>query len=262
MQPIAVTCRRVSRGDLTVAGLEELGDLNPVRTHWILQTDGEPTAIAVVRRAAESTVLTESSDLVRIGNEVQRGARRTPSRSWRRAAPVVDRETPAAETEQRSVLEQAFVDTSELLADRADVVQSRPIQFNPADFHTHPVWRPGLTASAESRPSVTTPPSTRSKRTPSGNGERSRCRIGFGRHPAGRPYRRPADRWRCGLSVELILRDRRRLCRCAPSQILSSYDRRASQASRGRSRRELTTRAQWLLLDEPQRLRQAEPTHR
>lgn len=57
---------------------------------------------------------------------------------------------------------------------------------------------------------------------------------------------------RCGRRVELILRERCPFTTGAPSLILSSSDRPASQASRDRSRRELPTRQRSLLPAEQQ----------
>lgn len=58
--------------DLPVGGLQKLCDLVPVDDIAFVQCDGEPAAVAVVRRAVEPTVLAQRIPLVWVGEEVER----------------------------------------------------------------------------------------------------------------------------------------------------------------------------------------------
>ena len=120
---------------MSVRGFKEFAYLVPIDNVGVLEGEGEPTAVTVVRRPNESTVLAQCVEFERVSNEVQRTARRTPPRARWRGRAVEDREATPADAEQWPALKLCLVCAGEDSTDFPNSIEGHVVDGGVGDNH-------------------------------------------------------------------------------------------------------------------------------
>ena len=120
---------------MSVRRSKQFAYLVPIDNVGVLEGKGEPAAVAMVRRPDESIVLPECIEFEWVSNEVQRAARRTPSRARWRGRAVEDREATSADAEQRPALKLSLLGAGEASTDLPNSMKGHVVDGDVGDNH-------------------------------------------------------------------------------------------------------------------------------